>query len=399
MHQGARRRVLPRHCVPSRKCLPALCTAVHAHIIIWVHPDDVDDAARNIVAAILGQQHTNGTWTAAAGAGVLEQQLLHLVLTHQLHTCYPSLCSVKGTCKEHFPFAAQHERAPQFHEDSNRYTYFRPGDAHRNVVPYHPGILLAWGAHMNIQCVTSRAWSLYLLKYAVKANHLAQLSTDAGIAQRLGLTDATPEMLHLLATTVLAHPVSPCEVAMHMAEISMVEHSDPVTVIHTQPPELRTRIRTRGGLSIPHVDMYCARPVPLQHYTLVRYFTEFRVTKVRTRWPTACHYMHACHHCPAEQHVPTAPQEVLQSEHHGTDTFGNHLYKRPDDQPIRFSVYDPAANTEAFFYNVLLRHVAFRSEAELISAGYASRTYQEECWTRAIISDDADLQVCRMPCP
>jgi hypothetical protein len=44
------------------------------------------------------------------------------------------------------------------------WVYFRPGWEHRNVVPYHPAILLIWGAHMNLQMITNASWSLYLLK-------------------------------------------------------------------------------------------------------------------------------------------------------------------------------------------------------------------------------------------
>ncbi len=32
----------------------------------------------------------------------------------------------------------------------------------RNVVPFHPKVLLMWGAHMNIQRITNSAWSFYL---------------------------------------------------------------------------------------------------------------------------------------------------------------------------------------------------------------------------------------------
>ncbi len=31
-----------------------------------------------------------------------------------------------------------------------------------------PQILLAWGAHMNLQRITPGAWSFYLLKYQLK---------------------------------------------------------------------------------------------------------------------------------------------------------------------------------------------------------------------------------------
>ena len=47
---------------------------------------------------------------------------------------------------------------------------FRPRHCDRNVVPYHPTILLLWGAHMNLQRITNNAWSFYLLKYSLKVS-------------------------------------------------------------------------------------------------------------------------------------------------------------------------------------------------------------------------------------
>lgn len=61
---------------------------------------------------------------------------------------------------------------------SNRYIYYRPSWAHRNVVPYHPIVAILWGAHMNIQRINSAAWSFYVLKYAMKvgSGNTAQLA-------------------------------------------------------------------------------------------------------------------------------------------------------------------------------------------------------------------------------
>jgi hypothetical protein len=47
-----------------------------------------------------------------------------------------------------------------------RYIYLRHNASDGMVVPYHPAVLLAWGAHVNIQRVTNTSWSFYILKYA-----------------------------------------------------------------------------------------------------------------------------------------------------------------------------------------------------------------------------------------
>ena len=45
-----------------------------------------------------------------------------------------------------------------------RHVYARYCPEDQYIVPFHPGVLLGWGAHMNIQAVTNSAWSFYVLK-------------------------------------------------------------------------------------------------------------------------------------------------------------------------------------------------------------------------------------------
>jgi hypothetical protein len=73
-------------------------------------------------------------------------------------------CCQHGSCRYGFPYKVQPAVAPQHNSSTNRYDYYRPTDDDRNVVPYHPTVLLLWGAHMNLQLVTDSQWSYYLLK-------------------------------------------------------------------------------------------------------------------------------------------------------------------------------------------------------------------------------------------
>jgi hypothetical protein len=71
----------------------------------------------------------------------------------------------QGSCKKRFPFPPQYERSPvQDHAQGGVWSYYRPGYEHRNVIPYHAGILLSWRAHMNLQRITHADWTRYLLK-------------------------------------------------------------------------------------------------------------------------------------------------------------------------------------------------------------------------------------------
>ena len=117
-------------------------------------------------------------------------------------------------------------------------------------------------------------------RYTVKANHVADISTNVDAAKRLGLGDASEEMLHLLSTTVLAKVISPCEAAAIACGFPIVEQSDAVGVINTAPPEHRKRVRVGVSLNIPQVDVYCQRPAEFEAMTLTQYFKAFLVTKV-----------------------------------------------------------------------------------------------------------------------
>lgn len=279
---------LPTHMALLDQCV--MCTfffAVHAHMILWVHEADVAEASRSITAAVPGvfvPDAAGGHFQAAPNATARDKRLLQLVLAHQMHKCWQALCCKQGWCRDGFPFDTQMDRDPQWSDEKGRYTYYRPGHAHRNVSPYHPAMLLAWGAHLNLQRVAHKDWSYYLLKYAVKANFIGDVTTDLVVAHKIGLHNVSEEMLHLLSTLVLATPVSPCLAAAHMAGINTFTCSDAVSVIVTQPPVYRVRMMTRGNtLNIPHVDVYCARPTEHEGLTLYEYFTKFTVTKVCVR--------------------------------------------------------------------------------------------------------------------
>ncbi len=80
---------------------------------------------------------------------------------------------VKETCKVETPYEPQYSRRPVLDTSGKRWRYFRPGEEHRNVVPYHPQLLLIWGADMNLQKVTGNNWSYYVLKYSIEMRYLS----------------------------------------------------------------------------------------------------------------------------------------------------------------------------------------------------------------------------------
>jgi hypothetical protein len=144
-----------------------MLNAVHAHVVLWVHKDDVEAASHGIVACVPGKLNKNEHWELEDDADESAADLLKLVLREQIHTCKDFLClkNKNKKCSKRFPFSCQSERHPK--QDASMgglWTYYRPREEDRNVIPYHAGILLSWRAHMNIQRVTHTDWTRYLLK-------------------------------------------------------------------------------------------------------------------------------------------------------------------------------------------------------------------------------------------
>ena len=113
-------------------------------------------------------------WEAPEDAN--EAALLHHVLTKQMHVCKDAGakgCRADGHCKYGFPWPSHHSSEPALDPNGTRHNYYRPGQAHRNVVPYIPAVALAWGAHVNVQKVTKSTWSFYVLKYTLKVHGIA----------------------------------------------------------------------------------------------------------------------------------------------------------------------------------------------------------------------------------
>ncbi len=133
--------------------------SLHAHIILWVHPDDKARVASEIVACIPAVYRGNGSdptcptsaeyWEVPADPNAAA--LFAHVLTKQMHVCRPNGCCTAGACKYGFPTRPHTAAAPALDPATLRYQYYRPSWAHRNVSPYHPTVALLWGAHINLQ--------------------------------------------------------------------------------------------------------------------------------------------------------------------------------------------------------------------------------------------------------
>jgi hypothetical protein len=170
-------------------CIPVLAVqlqgrgSLHAHILLWLDPNDVDEVCKEICCVVPGKYRGANTALCPATADMFEepqcealQYLQAQVLQKQQHFCRDvgvrGSCREQGTCRYHFPHGLQPQHEPQYCDKSGTHRYYCPRYCDRNTVPYHPMVLLLWGAHTNVQRVTHSAWSYYLFKYALKVSSL-----------------------------------------------------------------------------------------------------------------------------------------------------------------------------------------------------------------------------------
>ena len=154
------------------------------HIVLWLDgsADEIDAVCNEISACLPCDEFPDrsdfdtGSLPTLPGDDISAAQMLFIGLKRRnMHNCRPvgqSGCRKEGHCNRGFPGKIQTEKAAVYNDANQRYQYYRPRECDRNVVPYHPLVALFWGAHTNIQRITSSAWSIYLLKYAVKVSAL-----------------------------------------------------------------------------------------------------------------------------------------------------------------------------------------------------------------------------------
>lgn len=336
--------------------------SVHAHIVLWINKEDVSRVTNEIVACVPALTNESGEFVRPTEP--MHARLFDIVQRKQLHVCRAGACMQDGRCRSGYPFEP-HFGDPVIDPVSNRWKYFRPGADHRNVVSYHPEALSILNNHMNIQRVTDTNWSGYMLKYALKAEPSGELNLDSDLADRLGIRDLSREQLKLLSAAILSRPVSPCEAALACLQIPIVQRSEAVAYIDSSPPALRSRRFTKWAKSpvLPSVDLYCGRPAALHNITFTAYFKNYVIRK---------------------------GESAISDEVIGQDAFGGLVCRR--SRLVRFTDFHPAHQSEAYFYNVLLRECPFDQETDLLSLENTSGSYFQECILRSLVLSEDDLE-------
>lgn len=100
--------------------------SMHAHILVWLHADDVDVVSDSIVACLPPK---------TAGMSAAQSRMRDTVEFKHQHACRP-VCVEGGRarCKRGFPFAP-HYGGTVFDAALGRFIYYRPGPEHAWTVP------------------------------------------------------------------------------------------------------------------------------------------------------------------------------------------------------------------------------------------------------------------------
>mmetsp|Transcript_27165 Transcript_27165/g.73446 ORF Transcript_27165/g.73446 Transcript_27165/m.73446 type:complete len:229 (+) Transcript_27165:900-1586(+) len=117
----------------------------------------------------------------------------------------------------------------------------------------------------------------------MKAERTGALSWDEACALNLGLTEMSAPQRKLMSGMILTKPVSPCDAALAMLGISVVETSTKVTFINSSRPgtkmvQLSNPKARRANISSTF-EKYGTRPASLETMTFTDYFKNFQLEK------------------------------------------------------------------------------------------------------------------------
>ncbi|KAG2496073.1 hypothetical protein HYH03_005992 [Edaphochlamys debaryana] len=389
--------------------------SLHAHILLWIHPNDVERVSAEIIACVPAAYHgdvsnktcpiTEDIWDEPEDEP--QRKLFRHVMSKQMHRCSPAKqpgCCKSGTYQYGFPWKPYNSPTPTVDPTCRRYVYFRPSWAHRNVSPYHPTVALLWGAHMNIQRITSTDWSFYVLEYALKAEPCGTLKLENLSHVALGLPEDPPAangepsyVVKLINAFLCSTVVSPTLAWLMCANINTVHMSSSVLAIDSSS---RTRAVLPGArLQTPAVKVSMLRPVQLEGTTFTSFYMEYALVPVKPRTRRQRRR--------GQQPGQQPAQQPLQ-QRHSERPAGKGRRRAPSLAPPWTGTLTSSASPspascasairtrrrlEGYFYNLLLKSVAFHHEDNLLSPANDSRTYFEECRMRELVRNTSDLEV------
>jgi hypothetical protein len=190
--------------------------APHAHILIWL-ADGLPGDLEAVVQATMPRDPSE-----------LGQELRRLVQAYQLHQCRERCRRKDGKPGCSFSFPSEMAGKTHLKEGRTRYTYRREKDEDARVVPFNAALLLAWGAHLNVQFMTAGSVEEYLCAYVAKAEPSLTATLEEGSTR--------------FTRFVSARFVSLCEVALHLLGYHPIQGTREVLFLNTDREERMWRL-------------------------------------------------------------------------------------------------------------------------------------------------------------
>ena len=111
-----------------------------------------------------------------------EETYLRYVNEFQIHKCYATEDGEKGCLDEHGHCKRGYKdglfRNVATFDEKGFPLYKRPAEKDQLITPHHRGMLLDWGAHLNLEFCGSTYTALYLYKYLFKGNKKVKVAFD-----------------------------------------------------------------------------------------------------------------------------------------------------------------------------------------------------------------------------
>jgi hypothetical protein len=340
--------------------------APHVHMIVWV---DKETIPKDVVEAQVPADND-------------DPELREKVLAYQVHRCVPSRCMRKkkpgtqrmvnlNTCKYGYPQPLRAEDGLDAEGMKYQYKRLKPEDT--SIVSFNRWLLKMWGAHLNVVHVSQgEMLEAYLVKYISKCEPTFGFSREINSEVQKyfnnRLISAPEAVMYMMGYHVTQGIlITMFQLTIHQGTRQVV-HLDTslqrfrklkkLDRLQAQDPD-STDVFENGKL-----EYYMARPDAAEFASIT--YPDF-VTNYETvsKQPKGSCWSNRC---------------------------GGYVTKRGTAVIPRWHFLSPDKG-EAYFYQLLLLKVPFRSLSELLSTENITKTYQEECYLRGVASEEADAEV------
>lgn len=336
----------------------------HVHMVVWCEDMPPFDSEEGIE---LLNRVVSCTLPDTEEDIELRELVSRLQIHHHTHTCYKNS---NNYCRFGFPRPTAHQTRildeDETTRNKGRFYVLKRKEGEENVNNYNSRILRLWQANMDIQpCGTATGIAYYISKYISKSEPTeVSRSIREAIKRVQEKGGSMAKQIFAIQNAILTHrEVSACEAAVRLCHIKMRDSSRKVVFVNSCVPELRYRIlRIDDGVYEPYkniFDRYVSRPLQLEALSLGEFSIWYEPV-------TRCNYSEDDQDADAYDEAP----EINARQQYIT-LLDNQGRMKKCNRPavLRTRYYTPNSDPEGYYYSLLVAHVPFRTESELLE-GY-----------------------------